>query len=298
MSDKKTGVFPPGIHTALVTPFLNGAIDFASYGKLLEIQLCSRVAGVVILGTTGEAPTVTQKEKEKLIKDGVKQLTGKKTVTVGCGCNDTVGTCEKIKEAASLGAEFALVVAPYYNKPSQRGLLRHFITVADASPIPVIVYNVPSRTGVDVSAETLAVLSSHPNIAACKEAGGDIKTVTDKAAAERTDLFCGNDTMLLPHLALGAKGAISVSSNIEPDRTCEIYEKYVSGDADGAKDAFFSLYPFLSALGCDTNPVPIKAVMASCGLISDEVRPPLCRLPEQKRQGLLYAAADAGIYIK
>ncbi len=298
MSDKNTGAFPPGIHTALVTPFLNGGVDFASYGKLLEIQLCSRVAGVVVLGTTGEAPTVTDKEKERLVKESVDILKGKKTVTVGCGSNDTQKACEKTKRAASLGAEFTLVVAPYYNKPSQRGLLRHFITVADASPVPVVVYNVPSRTGVDISAETLSVLSEHPNIAACKEAGSDIQAITEKAAVSRTGIFCGNDTMLLSELSLGAKGAVSVCSNAEPDRTCEIYEKYVSGDANGAREAFFALYPFLSALGCDTNPVPIKAVMSACGLISDAVRPPLCRLSEQKRAALLYAAADAGIYIK
>ena len=142
------------------------------------------------------------------------------------------------------------------------------------------------------------MLASHPNIAACKEAGSDIRSVTDKAASERIELFCGNDTMLLTHLALGAKGAISVCSNIEPDRTCEIYEKYVSGDTNGAKEAFFTLYPFLHALGCDTNPVPIKAVMSACGLIRDTVRPPLCRLPDQKASELLYAAAEAGIYIK
>ena len=298
MSDKKTGVFPPGIHTALVTPFLSGGIDAASYTRLLEIQLYSRVAGVVVLGTTGEAPTVTQKEKDVLISESVRVLKGKKTVTVGCGSNDTSAACEAAKRAASLGTEFALVVAPYYNKPSQRGLLRHFIAVADASPIPVVVYNVPSRTGVDISAETLSVLSEHPNIAACKEAGTDIQSITGKAATARLDLFCGNDAMLLSELALGAKGAVSVCSNIEPDRTCEIYEKYVSGDLDGAKDAFFAFYPFLSALGCETNPVPIKAVMSACGLISDAVRQPLCRMSEQKKAGLLYAAADAGIYIK
>ena len=298
MSDKKSGVFPPGIHTALVTPFLNSGIDAASYEKLLQLQLSSRVAGVVVLGTTGEAPTVTQKEKDLLIKEAVRLLKGKKTVTVGCGSNDTAAACEAAKHAASLGAEFALVVAPYYNKPSKRGLLRHFIAVADASPVPVVVYNVPSRTGVDISAETLAVLSEHPNIAACKEASADIQSITEKAATADIDLFCGNDTMLLSHLALGAKGAVSVCSNIEPDRTCEIYEKFVSGDIDGARDAFFAYHPFLHALGCDTNPVPIKAVMSACGLISDAVRQPLCRMSEQKKSALLYAAADAGIYIK
>lgn len=298
MSDKKTGVLPPGVHTAIVTPFLNNAIDTASFSRLLSIQLDSHVSGVVVLGTTGEAPTVNEKERDALITDAVKVLKGKKAVTVGCGGNDTAAVCKKVKRAAELNADFVLVVAPYYNKPSQRGLLRHFITVADASPLPVVVYNVPSRTGVDISAETLSVLAAHPNIAACKEASSDMRSVTDKLAAADLDVFCGCDELLVPFLSLGAKGAVSVCSNTDPDRTCAICEMYFKGDVNGAKNAFFAFYPYLKALGCDVNPVPIKTVMSVCGLISDEVRQPLCRLSGEKKAPLLYAAANAGIYIK
>lgn len=299
MTNNKTGRLPAGIHTAIVTPFAGGDIDLPSFRNLLDIQINSGVSGVVALGTTGEAPTVTRKEKDVLIKECVKALSGKKALTVGCGSNDTKTACEKVKHAASLGADFALVVAPYYNKPSQRGILRHFIAVADCSPIPVIVYNVPSRTGVDISSETLSVLSSHDNIVACKEASGDIQSVTAKIReAPELDFFCGTDTLLYHFLTLGAKGGISVSSNVEPDKTCRITDKYFAGDIPGAKDAFFSLYPFLAALSCDVNPVPIKALMASCGLISASVRPPLCELSEQKKSKLIYTASDAGIYIK
>lgn len=298
MIDTKTGVLPPGVHTAIVTPFINGMVDMLSYIKLLEIQLSSRVSGVVVLGTTGEAPTVNAKERDALITESVKILKGRKTVTVGCGGNDTASVCKKVKRAAELGADFVLVVTPYYNKPSQRGLLRHFITVADASDVPVVVYNVPSRTGVDISAETLSVLASHPNIVACKEASSDIKSVTDKLAPANIDVFCGCDELLPPFLSLGAKGAVSVCSNTDPDRTCEIFNRYGKGDTNGAKDAFYALYPYLKALGCDTNPVPVKAVMAAMGLISDEVRAPLCRLSNEKKPSLLYAAAECGIYIK
>lgn len=299
MTDNKTGRLPAGIHTAVVTPFLHGGIDIPALRRLLEIQLDSGVAGVVALGTTGEAPTVTQSEKDVIIKECAKLLSGKKALTVGCGSNDTQTACEKVKRAASLGADFALVVAPYYNRPSQRGILRHFITVADSSPIPVVVYNVPSRTGVDISAETLAVLSSHDNVVACKEASGDMQSVTDKIKeAPGLDFFCGSDTLLYHFLTLGAKGGISVCSNIEPDKTCAITDKYFAGDAEGAKDTFFCMYPFLKALSCDVNPVPIKALMASCGLISASVRPPLCEMTEQKRSKLIYSASDAGIYIK
>ena len=299
MTDNKKGRLPAGIHTALVTPFARGEIDIPALKNLLEIQKNSDAAGVVALGTTGEAPTVTQQEKDVIIKECAKLLSGKKTLTVGCGSNDTSSACEKVKRAASLGADFALVVAPYYNKPSQRGILRHFITVADASPVPVIVYNVPSRTGVDISAETLAVLSSHDNIAACKEASADMQSVTDKISeAPGIDFFCGCDTLLYHFLCLGGKGGISVCSNVEPDKTCAVTDKYFSGDTAGAKDAFFAIYPFLKALSCDVNPVPIKALMASFGLISAQVRPPLCGLSEQKRSKLIYAASDAGIYVK
>ncbi len=299
MTNSKKGRLPAGIHTAIVTPFSGGGIDIPSFCDLLDIQLNSGVSGVVALGTTGEAPTVTQKEKDVIIKECVKALSGKKALTVGCGSNDTKTACDKVKRAASLGAEFALVVAPYYNKPSQRGILRHFITVADNSPIPVIVYNVPSRTGVDVSAETLSVLSSHDNIVACKEASGDVQSVTKKIReAPELDFFCGSDTLLYHLLTLGAKGGISVCSNVEPDKTCVITDRFFTGDVSGAKDAFFALYPFLEALSCDVNPVPIKALMASCGLISPSVRAPLCELSEQKRSKLLYSASDAGIYIK
>lgn len=299
MTNEKTGRLAAGIHTAIVTPFSNGDIDIPSLRNLLEIQLNSGVSGVVALGTTGEAPTVTQNEKDVIIKECAKILSKKKTLTVGCGSNDTPSACEKVKRAASLGADYALVVAPYYNKPSQRGLLRHFITVADSSPIPVIVYNVPSRTGVDISADTLSVLSSHNNIVACKEASTDMQSVTVKMKeAPELDFFCGSDTLLYHFLCLGGKGGISVCSNVEPDITCEITNRYFSGDVSGAKESFFALYPFLQALGCDTNPVPIKALMASCGLISASVRPPLCELSEQKKSKLIYSASDAGIYIK
>lgn len=298
MNDKKTGVFPAGIHTAAVTPFSGGGVDMPGFARLLELQAESDVSGVVVLGTTGEAPTVTRDEKDALIKEAVRILSGRKTVTVGCGSNSTAEACEKVKRAASLGAEFALVVAPYYNKPSQRGILRHYIAVADASPVPVVVYNVPSRTGVDISAETLSVLSLHENIVAVKEASPDMQSVTAKAdAAPLLDFFCGCDTLLYHFLAAGAKGGVSVSSNIEPDKTCAIWKEYEKGDLKASREAFYTLYPFLKALECDTNPVPVKTVMASLGLISPEVRAPLCGLSDDKKAKLLYAAAEAGINV-
>ena len=298
MKDHKKTAYPSGIHTAIVTPFSGSGTDMRAFSSLLEIQLRSGVSGVVVLGTTGEAPTVSPDERETLIKESARLLSGKKALTVGCSSNDTKTACENVRSAASYGADYVLVSAPYYNRPSQRGILRHFISVADASPVPVIVYNVPSRTGVDVTCDTLSVLASHPNIAACKEAGTDMAEITRKAVSSGMDLFCGNDSLLYHFLCLSAKGAVSVCSNTDPDRTCEIYDKYSSGDTEGARNAFFAMYRYLTALGCDTNPVPIKTVMAELGLISAAVRPPLCAISEKNKAELLYEAACAGFYIK
>ena len=296
MFNKKTRRLSPGIHTAAVTPFRRGEPDLKAFNRLLSDQLSSRVAGVVVLGTTGEAPTVTEKERGEIVSAAAGLLSGKKELTVGCGSNDTAKTVRSVREAASQGADFALVVAPYYNRPSQRGLLRHFMTVAEESPVPVIVYNVPSRTGVDISAETLEILSAHENIVACKEASADMQSVTGKLTVG-LDFFCGNDALLCQFLASGAAGGICVCSNIEPDRTCEIAEAAASGDAAKARSLFYSLYPLIKALGCDTNPVPIKALMSAAGYMTDEVRPPLLPLDGGKKAALLYAAAEAGIYM-
>ncbi len=296
MINKTFRQMPDGVHTALVTPFSYGGIDLAAFRRLLEIQKESRVSGVVVLGTTGESPTVNGKERDVLTEEAVKSLGGKKTVTVGCGCNDTGKTVELVRRAASAGADLALVVTPYYNRPSQKGLLRHFLTVAEGSPLPVVIYNVPSRTGVDISAETLAVLSEHENVAGYKEASSDLCRITEKMqAAPELRFFCGSDTLLYHFLCLGAKGSVSVSSNIEPDLTCKITDLYFKGDTEGSKEAFFRIYPFLQALSLDTNPVPIKTVMEAAGLISAAVRPPLCQMNSSLRSKLLTAAADLGI---
>lgn len=298
MSDNNKKRLPYGIHTAIVTPFTYNGIDATGFSRLLDIQNESGVSGVVVLGTTGESPTVSEKEREELITLAVKAIGGKKAVTVGCGKNDTQKTVRTVKRAAALGADFALTVAPYYNKPSQRGLLRHFLTVAENSPLPVIIYNVPSRTGVDISAETLAVLSEHENVAGYKEASSDLGSVTAKMqAAPDLPFFCGNDALLYHFLCLGAEGAVAVCSNIEPDKTCEITKRYKSGDTEGAKAAFFGLYPFLRALCLDVNPVPIKTVMEAAGLISERVRPPLCPMSADAKAKLLCAASDSGINI-
>lgn len=298
MKNAKNKSYPPGIHTAIVTPFSGERIDTAAYKHLLDIQLNSSVSGVVVLGTTGESPTVSEKEKEKLISISAEMLSGKKALTVGCGSNDTSKAIEKVKKAAALGAEYALVVVPYYNKPSERGILRHYLTVAESSPIPVIIYNVPSRTGADISAKTLSILSAHPNIAAIKEASPDICSITAKMyEAPDLDFFCGNDTLLYHFLLLGGKGGICVCSNLYPDKTCRIAELYKANKTKASKEAFFALYPYLQALSSDVNPVPIKTLLSACGLISPRVRAPLCEMAEDKRSALLRAAADAGLYI-
>lgn len=298
----KTARMPYGIHTALVTPFDSRTgenIDKDGFLRLINMQLEANVPGIVVLGTTGESPTVTDKERDLLIQTAAEALEGETmTLTVGCGTNDTAKTVSLIKRAAALGANAALLVAPYYNRPDKRGLLRHFLTAAEASEIPIVLYNVPSRTGVDLDVETLCVLSRHPNIIALKEASADISSVTSKfAALEDFDIFCGNDALLYPFLCLGARGAVAVASNAAPGELCRLCSDFEKGDVAAAKKCFYSLLPLFSALSLEVNPVPIKALLGLNGVISPRVRPPLYQLRRENQTELLYAATEAGIIL-
>lgn len=296
MAAKKTSRLKGGIHTAAVTPFSDIGIDKEALDRLLEIQLSSRASGIAVLGTTGEAPTVTDKEREYIIYRTSEMCKGRLDITAGCGSACTLDAVKKCKRAKQLGAEFALVAAPYYNRPDQKGLLRHFLTVAEASPIPVILYNVPSRTAVDIEGDTFSYLARHENIAACKEASSDISKMIRHGEAEpEFDVFCGSDTLLYPFLALGARGCISVASNISPDMTCLIWELWEKGLYNEARERFYRMYPFFSQLFYTSNPVPIKALMGEMGLISPMVRPPLCQWDRSGLAKLKYAAEIAGI---
>lgn len=272
--DKKR--FPCGIITAVITPFSNGEIDYSSYKGILLQQLKCGIDGIVVLGTTGEAPTITSTERSRLIDFTLNVVNGKTFVIAGCGGADTKSAAKSANEACKLGVDGILTVTPYYNKPSQRGIIYHYLTVAESSEAPIMMYNVPSRTGVSIQTETARTLFAHENISALKEASCDIADVTDKLAnLSGCDIFCGNDSMLLPFLSMGACGCISVVSNAVPEAFLKIYEQFRLGKTMGAEASFCRIYPLIKALGAESNPIPIKALMAQLGYCTNEMRLPL-----------------------
>lgn len=296
MTKSKTYRMRKGIHTALVTPFSVGGTDGAAFERLLKLQLDSGVSGVVVLGTTGEAPTVSDGERDGLIYAASRACKGRIDITVGCGSNDTARAVSLCKRAKELGADVALAVVPYYNKPEERGILRHYLTLAEESPLPVALYNVPSRTGRDIDGATYSVLARHENVIACKEASSDVQRAAERILSEpQFDLFSGSDTLLFPHLCLGARGCISVASNIAPELTVKVADEFFKGRYKEAREAYYRLLPFYAALFSESNPAPIKAIMQRAGLINGRLRLPLMPVSERTEAKLIYAATDAGI---
>lgn len=289
--------FPSGIITALVTPFCGDEVDYEAFSALIKRQADAGAEAVLILGTTAEAATLSSLERSRLIECAVSEAASKLSVIVGCSSNDTQSTVELCKNAYTLGASGLLVVTPYYNKPSQRGILHHYLTVAEAVEAPIMLYNVPSRTGVSLEPETVELLFSHENIKALKEAGTDIADITQKLVMFGDKLYCGNDILLPFFCSLGARGAVSVCSNLCYGQFSEIFKLYSSFQATQAQEKYLALYPFLKSLTCDTNPSPIKSVMADFGLIEPYLRLPLVRVDEKKRTEILASALGAGIRI-
>ena len=273
-------VNPPifkGIATALITPFKNGSIDFAAMKRLIEIQIESGIAALVVCGTTGEASTLSEKEQASLIDFTVKQVDGRIPVIAGSGNNCTKKTIELSLNAEAMGADALLIVTPYYNKASSEGLLRHYLAIADSVSTPIILYNVPLRTGVDIPFSVYEKLSAHSNIRALKEARGNTETVK-KLMSEKIPLhiYSGNDSTTCDMLDDGALGCISVSSNIIPRGMAKICDLYFSGAPDSAKKLEAHLSSFYDAMFCEVNPIPVKYAMSLLGLCSCEMRLPLC----------------------
>lgn len=271
-----------GVFTAIVTPFLkDGAIDWNGFDHLVKNQIKANVSGIVPCGTTGESPTLSKEEKLKLIEKSVELCDGRILVIAGTGSNSTADTVEFTKLACSKGADAALVVVPYYNKPSQSGLEAHYLAVAEASTIPIFLYNVPGRTGISLTAATVGKLAKHPRIIGIKEASGNLALLTEIRRAVRAQTnkefiyLTGDDPTLAPFLASGGDGVISVASNILPQAVGEICRFAEKGDW---KEAFFlheTLYEFFNNLFVEANPVPCKSLLAWNGLIEDSFRLPL-----------------------
>lgn len=279
-----------GTYTALVTPFRDGAFDEAAYESLIEWQIESEVAGIVPVGTTGESPTLDHAEHYRVIEVAVRAARGRCQVIAGTGSNSTAEAIALTQEAEKAGADGALLVAPYYNKPSQEGLFRHFKAIAENTKLPLILYSIPGRCGIEIAVETVVRLAREcANVVAIKEAGGSVERVNQLRSVlpEEFDILSGDDPLTLPFMASGAVGVISVASNIIPKEIVQMVRAFAAGNIADARKLHFKFYPLFKDLFLETNPVPIKSALAWTGRISLELRLPLCEMAETNQQKLL-----------
>lgn len=287
-----------GVFTALVTPFKNGKIDYDSLEKIIEHQIAGGVDGIVPMGTTGESPTVSYEEHEEFIIRVVKMINKKIKVIAGTGSNSTDEAIYLSKAAQDAGVDGVLLVNPYYNKPPQRGLIAHFEQVAKSISIPVVLYNIPGRTGINFLPESVTELVKRvPNIVAMKEASGDINQMMHliELCGDRITLLSGDDNLLLPVLGIGGKGIISVLSNLLPADVKAVVTLFKAGKFEEARKKFYALLPLCRAMFYETNPIPIKAAMEMAGFCSSEVRLPLVPLSDDNRKKLKDALIAYGV---
>ena len=276
-----------GNHVALVTPFQNGQIDWDSLENLVQRQIEGGVSGLVPCGTTGESPTLTHEEHNEVISAVVKMADGKVPVIAGTGSNSTAEAIQSSRHAEANGASALLIVAPYYNKPTQEGLYQHYTTIAHAVGLPIMVYNIPGRSAVEISHETLVRLAEHENIASVKEATGNILHVSQLEADTDLDILSGDDALTLPMMVLGAVGVVSVASNLEPQRMSRLVAKALAGDFSGALAIHQELFPLLETLlSLATNPIPIKTALALRGWMEEEFRLPLVPMTHEAKRVL------------
>ena len=277
-----------GAATALVTPMKAGGVDYEALGRLIDWQIGAGIQALVVCGTSGEAPTLTDNEHCKILEFAVRRSGGRVPIIAGTGSNDTGHAIMMTQYACTIGADAVLCVTPYYNRPTQTGLIASYNAIADASTVPVILYNVPSRTGTNIEPETYAALAEHPNICAIKEAGGRLSKIMDafRLVGDKLDIYSGNDDQIVPILAMGGKGVISVLSNILPAKTQEICARFFAGDVAGSAKLQLELLPLIRCLFSQTNPIPIKAALAKLGLIEDQLRLPLTPMEEPFRTKL------------
>ncbi len=274
-----------GAGVAIVTPFgEDGAVNFKELGRLIDFNIENGTDAIVIAGTTGEAATMTDEEHKTVIQFAVKHVNGRIPVVAGTGSNDTAYAVQLSKYAETAGVDALLVVTPYYNKGSQRGLIQHFTAIADAVQVPIILYNVPSRTGVNVAVETFAELAKHPNIAAVKEASGNLSAIAKirRACGDELAVYSGNDDQIVPILSLGGLGVISVLSNIMPKETHDICQLYFNGKVKESTALQLALLDLINLLFIDVNPIPVKMALREMGFNVGELRMPLCDMEDEK----------------
>ena len=295
---KKETIFR-GAATALITPLTETGVDYEAFGKLIDWQLAEGIDALVICGTTGEGSTLTDEEHRQVLKYAVDRVAGRVPMIAGTGSNDTAYAIELTKFACEIGYDAMLVVTPYYNKTTQKGLVAMFTAIADASTKPLILYNVPSRTGVSIAPATYAILAEHPMIAAIKEANGDISKIVETVAlvGDKLDIYSGNDDQIVPIMACGGQGVISVLSNVLPRETSELCHKVFAGDIAGAMAMQVEYLDLINALFCEVNPIPVKAAMAAMGWCEDYLRLPLVPMEEEHKAHLLACMRRAGVNV-
>ena len=277
-----------GSAVAIITPFNRETVDLLALGRLLELQIAGHTDAIVVCGTTGEAATMSYVERMRTIEFTVRQVDGRVPVIAGTGANNTETAITLSKDAALAGVDALLVVTPFYNKATQGGLLRHYTTIADAVDRPMILYNVPSRTGVCVGAETYAALAQHPNIAGVKEASGDFSLIQETLlrCPEDFTLWSGNDEDTAAICMLGGKGVISVAANLVPQAMHDLAAACLRNDCRLAGQLQLQLYPLIKALFCEVNPIPVKTALAMMGLCEERLRLPLCEMTAAHRRRL------------
>ena len=265
-----------GSGVAIVTPFQNGQVDFTAFTRLIELQIANRTDAIICAATTGESSTLSTDERLSVIQFVVERVNGRVPVIASTGGNNTEEVVNNSKSAEAIGVDGLLVVTPYYNKTTQAGLVRHYFTVADAVETPIIVYNVPSRTGLNVLPQTMAELCTHENIVGTKEASGNIEQIVNIAAlCPQCDIYSGNDDHVLPVLSIGGKGVISTIANIVPGEMHALCEAFFKGDLQLARQLQLQLIPIWKAAFCEVNPIPLKAMMGLMQLCEPDVRLPL-----------------------
>ena len=286
-----------GAATALVTPLNENGIDYVQLKKLIDWQIDQGIDALVIAGTTGEGSTLTDAEHRELFREAIKMIDGRVPAIAGTGSNDTAYAIDLTKYACELGYDAMLVVTPYYNKATQKGLIEMFTAIADASTKPLILYNVPSRTGVDIAPSTYAALADHPMIGAIKEASGNLSKVAETAhlVGDKLDIYSGNDDQIVPILSLGGAGVISVLSNPMPKETSRMCHDFFEGNIEAARKAQLELIPLINALFSEVNPIPAKAAMAAMGFCEDYLRLPLTNMEEGHKAVLLKLMAEQGL---
>ncbi len=286
-----------GVATAIVTPMNENGVDYTSFEKLIEWQIEEGINAIVVAGTTGEGSTLTDAEHREVLKFAVDKIAGRVPVIAGTGSNDISYAIELTKYACSIGADAMLVVTPYYNKATQNGLIKSFTAIADASTKPIILYNVPSRTGCNITPESCAVLAKHPNIVAIKEASGNISQIAKLASlvGDDMDIYSGNDDQIVPLLSLGGKGVISVLSNVIPKETVRICDSFFEGNVGESAALQLKYIDLIDVLFCEVNPIPVKAAVAALGFGENYLRLPLTPMEPAHEKAMMDIMKKNGI---